>query len=328
MHRVAVIGDGAWGTALAVHLARIERTVTLWGHRPERIAELVETRENRRFLPGVRLPEGLVPEADLHHAVAPAECILVAVPSVAFAETLQALAPLGDAPLFWATKGLDPDTGRPLHERASELLGNDRALGVLSGPSFAAEVARGLPTAVTVASATDAAARRFAELVHGDHFRAYVSTDLPGVELGGAAKNVIAIAAGIADGLGFGANARAGLITRGLAEIQRLGRALGARPATLAGLAGLGDLVLTATDDQSRNRRFGLALGRGVGVSDARSEIGAAVEGISAARALAHLAGELGVEMPIGAEVRAVIAGEHAPREAVETLLQRRMKSE
>jgi glycerol-3-phosphate dehydrogenase (NAD(P)+) len=302
--------------------------VTLWGHRPERIAECRETRENRRFLPGIRLPEGLALEADLRRATESAECVLVAVPSVAFAETLEALAPLGDVPLFWATKGLDPDTGRPLHERAEKLLGAERALGVLSGPSFAAEVARGLPTAVTVASATEPAARHFAGLVHGDHFRVYVSTDLSGVELGGAAKNVIAIAAGIADGLGFGANARAGLITRGLAEIQRLGKALDARPATLAGLAGLGDLVLTATDDQSRNRRFGLALGRGADVDEARSEIGAAVEGISAARALAHLAGEMNVEMPIGAEVRAVIASEHTPREAVEALLQRRMKVE
>lgn len=328
MARVTVLGDGAWGTALGVHLARIGRAVTLWSHRPERISALRRTGENSRFLPGVRLPDGLIPEADLSRALEASDCILVAVPSVAFAETLGAVAALGNAPLVWATKGLDPDSGRPLHERAIDILGKRRELGVLSGPSFAAEVARGLPTAVTIAASTDGVAQRFAELVHGEHFRAYVSTDMAGVELGGAAKNVIAIAAGIADGLGFGANARAGLITRGLAEIQRLGVALGAEPATLSGLAGLGDLVLTATDDQSRNRRFGLALGRGASVADARTTIGGAVEGISAAQALARLAGELNVEMPIGEEVRAVIAGEHRPREAVEALMTRAMKAE
>jgi glycerol-3-phosphate dehydrogenase (NAD(P)+) len=198
----------------------------------------------------------------------------------------------------------------------------------VSGPSFAAEVARGLPTAVTVAATDAGLARRFAGLLHGPTFRAYVSTDLVGVELGGAAKNVIAIAAGISDGLGFGANARAGLITRGLAEIMRLGKALGALPRTLTGLAGLGDLVLTATDDQSRNRRFGLALGRGAGMAEAQSAIGAAVEGIPAARALTRLARELDVEMPISEEVRAVLDGSHAPRAAVETLMRRAMKFE
>ncbi|MGH8273051.1 MAG: NAD(P)H-dependent glycerol-3-phosphate dehydrogenase [Gammaproteobacteria bacterium] len=328
MARITVLGDGAWGTALAVHLARNGQETMLWGHRPARIAELAAQRENRRYLPGVRLPQALAVEADLPTAVRGAEYLLVAVPSAAFAATLAALEPLGEAPLFWATKGLDPDSGRPLHERAQNLLGTERGLGVLSGPSFAGEVSRGLPTAVTVAATDPRLAERFARLVHGAHFRAYVSTDLVGVQIGGAAKNVIAIATGIADGLGFGANARAGLITRGLAEIQRLGEALGAHPATLTGLAGLGDLVLTATDDQSRNRRFGLALGRGASVAEARDAIGAAVEGITAAGALARLAHELGVEMPIGEEVRAVIAGEHSPRAAVEALMTRSMKAE
>ncbi|MDN5865672.1 MAG: NAD(P)-dependent glycerol-3-phosphate dehydrogenase, partial [Gammaproteobacteria bacterium] len=308
MARVGVLGDGAWGTALAVHLACNGHVTALWGHRPERIAALVETRENKRYLPGVGFPDLLAPEADLAQVAAGADFLLVAVPSVAFAETLGALAPHGEAPVLWATKGLDPESGRPLHEGARDLLDKRRGLGVLSGPSFAAEVARGLPTAVTVAATTKALARRFAELFHGAHFRAYVSTDLVGVELGGAAKNVVAIAAGISDGLGFGANARAGLITRGLAEIQRLGDALGAQPATLTGLAGLGDLVLTATDDQSRNRRFGLELGRGASVAEARKRIGAAIEGIAAARAVTRLARELEVEMPLGEEGRAGIA--------------------
>lgn len=325
---VTVLGDGAWGTALAVHLARNAHAVTLWGHRPERIAALGEARENPRFLPGVRFPDTLALEADLGAAVRRGDYLLVAVPSPAFAKMLAALAPLGDAPLFWATKGLDPESGRPLHECARRLLGASRGLGVISGPSFAVEVARGLPTAVTVAADNTRLARRFATLVHGAHFRAYVSTDVIGVELGGATKNVIAIAAGISDGLGFGANARAGLVTRGLAEIRRLGRALGARPATLTGLAGLGDLVLTATDDQSRNRRFGLLLGRGAGVTEAQAAIGAAIEGIPAAGALARLAREAGVEMPISAEVRAVLAGERTPRAAVEALMARSMKAE
>jgi len=327
-NRTAVLGAGAWGTALAIHLARGGHPVALWGHRSEHVAALARDRENRSYLPGAEFPEALTATPDLALAVQDADYLLVAVPSGAFAQMLAAVSGSGDAPLFWATKGLDPETGRPLHERAGEILGAGRGLGVLSGPSFAREVARGLPTAVTVAATDARLARRFAELVHGPTFRAYVSTDLTGVELGGAAKNVIAIAAGISDGLGFGANARAGLITRGLAELRRLGRALGARPATLTGLACLGDLVLTATDDQSRNRRFGLALGRGTPLDEARAGIGGAVEGIPAARALTRLARGLGVEMPISEQVRAVLDGLHSPRTAVETLMARTMKSE
>jgi glycerol-3-phosphate dehydrogenase (NAD(P)+) len=328
MTQVTVLGDGAWGTALAIHLAGNGVRTTLWGHRPERIAEFARAHENRRYLPGVSLPVALALESDLAIAARDADYLLVAVPSVAFADTLAAIAALSELPVLWATKGLDPESGRPLHERARTILGGERELGVLSGPSFAGEVARGLPTAVTVAANTEALALGFAELVHDARFRAYVSTDLVGVELGGATKNVIAIAAGIADGLGFGANARAGLITRGLAEIQRLGQALGARASTLTGLSGLGDLVLTATDDQSRNRRFGLALGRGAQVAEARAEIGAAIEGILTADTISRLARDLNVEMPIGEAVRAVIAGQHSPREAVEALMRRAMKSE
>lgn len=324
----AVLGAGAWGTALAIHLARGGHRVVLWGHRPEHVARLARTRENARYLPGVMFPPALSLETDLAVAAADAAYLLIAVPSEVFAGTVAAVAPLSGAPVFWATKGLDPDTGRPLHERAGALLGAGRGIGVLSGPSFAREVARGLPTAVAVAASNRGLARRFATLVHGPTFRAYVSTDLAGVELGGAAKNVIAIAAGISDGLGLGANARAGLITRGLAELRRLGRELGARPATLMGLAGLGDLVLTATDDQSRNRRFGLALGRGSTVSVARAGIGGAVEGVPASRALTRLARDEDVEMPICEQVRAVLDGERSPRDAVEALMARTMKSE
>ncbi|HEX5313851.1 MAG TPA: NAD(P)H-dependent glycerol-3-phosphate dehydrogenase [Gammaproteobacteria bacterium] len=324
---ITVLGAGAWGSALAVHLARSGQAVRLWAHRAEQAAELAGARENCRRLPGVPFPDSLVVKGDFPAALAGADYALVAVPSQAFAQTLVGLS-ASILPVFWATKGLDPASGRPLHEKAREILGAERGLGVLSGPSFAAEVARGLPTAVTVAATDGRLARRFAALLHGPSFRAYVSTDLTGVELGGAAKNVIAIAAGISDGLGFGANARAGLITRGLAEILRLGRALGARSRTLTGLSGLGDLVLTATDDQSRNRRFGLALGRGTNAAAAEAEIGAAIEGIPTARALTRLARELGVEMPIGEEIRAILDGARSPRAAVEALMSRRMKSE
>lgn len=326
--RVAVLGAGAWGTALAVHLARRGHAVSLWGHRREHVAALALARENRRYLPGVAFPPSLALDSELEQALHAATYTLVAVPSTAFRETVDALAVCASMPVFWATKGLDVLTGRPLHERARAVLGDSRGLGVLSGPSFAAEVARGLPTAITVAATSLQLARRFAALVHGPTFRAYVSTDLVGVEIGGASKNVIAIASGISDGLGLGANARAGLVTRGLAEMRRLGKVLGARPTTLIGLSGLGDLVLTATDDQSRNRRFGMALGRGTTVDAAREAIGAAIEGIPAARALTRLAAASRVEMPISEQVQAVLEGVRTPRDAVEALMSRTMKAE
>jgi len=326
--KTTILGAGAWGSALAIHLARRGGTVTLWGHRPEHVERLAEARENVRYLPGVKLPDTLRLESDLAAALDGAGYVLVAVPSKAFVHTIEALAPLTGAPVFWATKGLDAENGRPLHEHVARLLGTRRGIGVLSGPSFAHEVAAGLPTAVTVAASDMALARRFATRVHSATFRAYVSTDLVGVELGGAAKNVIAIAAGIGDGMGLGANARAGLITRGLAELRRLGKALGARPQTLIGLSGLGDLVLTATDNQSRNRRFGIALGEGTPIEEAREAIGGAVEGIPAARAIVRLAEDVGVELPICAQVRAVLDGAQSPRAAVETLMTRAMTSE
>ena len=326
--QVTVLGEVHCGSAVAIHLARRGAATCLWGHNQAHLESLDRTRTNSRYLPDIPLPENLRLETDLAGALVAARYVLVVVPSKAFRRTLEAVAPLTGAPVFWATKGLDPDTGRPLHEPARDILGADRGLGVLSGPSFAREVAIGLPTAVTVAATDMPLARRFATLVHGKTFRAYVSTDLVGVELGGAAKNVIAIAAGISDGLGFGANARAGLITRGLAELRRLGKAMGARSATMTGLAGLGDLVLTATDDQSRNRRFGLALGRGASVEAARQSIGGAVEGIPAARAITRLADNVDVEMPICAHVRSVLAGDTTPRDAVEALMGRAMRAE
>ncbi len=325
--RVAVLGAGAWGTALAIQLARNGVHVKLWGHREKLLATMATERVNRRYLPGIHFPEALIPDSRLENTLYKTDFILIAVPSTGFTEVISRL-PEGTAPVFWATKGLDCETGKPLHERAREILGETRGIGVVSGPSFAIEVARRLPTAITVAANSATLARRFACLLHSERFRTYTSTDLTGVELGGAAKNVIAIAAGIADGLGFGANARAGIITRGLAEIRRLGRVLGARPATLMGLAGLGDLVLTCTDDQSRNRRFGLELGGGATVESAHKRIAGAVEGIPAAAALTRLAREKNIEMPISEAVQAVLSGHQAPRDAVATLMRRSMKPE
>jgi glycerol-3-phosphate dehydrogenase (NAD(P)+) len=327
--RVAVIGAGSWGTALAVLLCRNGHGVTLWGHEAEHIARLEAERENRAFLPGVALPESLQPVATLERALDGATAILVVVPSQFFAETLRqmsALMPTGLG-IAWATKGFEPGTGRLLHEVARDLCGA-RDLGVLSGPSFAAEVARGLPTAVTVAASRPAFSARIAALVHGERFRAYTHDDLIGVQVGGAAKNVLAIATGIADGLGFGANTRAALITRGLTELIRLGMALGARRETFMGLAGLGDLVLTCTDDQSRNRRLGLALAKGQSAADAMAAIGQEVEGVVTARAVHAIAARQGVEMPISEQVHAVLYEGRTPQDATRRLLERAGKAE
>lgn len=329
MARVAVIGAGSWGTALALLLCRKGHVVTLWGHDPEHIAQLRRERENRAFLPGFTFPNALEPTADVTEAVAAAEAVLVVVPSQFFAATVARLAPIlpMGVGLAWATKGFEPEQGCLLHEIARHYVGA-RDLGVLSGPSFAGEVARGLPTAVTVAATRPEYARFLAELVHSERFRAYEHDDLIGVQVGGAAKNVLAIATGIADGLGFGANTRAALIARGLAELIRLGVALGAQRETFMGLAGLGDLVLTCTDDQSRNRRLGLALARGLTVVQALAEIGQEVEGIVTARAVHKLALRHRIVMPIAEQVYAVLYEGRTPLEATRQLLDRARKVE
>lgn len=327
---VAVLGPGSWGTALALLLARNGHTVRLWGHDPDEIAPLRRERENRRYLPGIPFPPALSAGVDLAEALAGADLALAVVPSHVYGLTLARLrlhlpATAGFA---WATKGLEPGGGRFLHQVTADLLGAARPAAVISGPSFAREVARGLPTAVTVASLDPAHARRVAALLHGSNLRAYTSADVIGVELGGAVKNVLAIAAGIADGLGFGANARAALITRGLAEMVRLGLAVGGQRETFMGLAGIGDLVLTCTDDQSRNRRFGLAIGQGVTAEAACAAIGQVVEGAVTARETLRLAQQQGVEMPITEQVNAVLDHGQDPRQAVEILLARDPKPE
>lgn len=327
--RLAVIGAGSWGTALAIQLARNGSNVTLWGHQDDEVAALLRDRENRRYLPGVRLPEGLKPTVDLAACVINADEVLIVVPSHAFAETCAAIARVrpGLKTLSWATKGFDRESGGLLSEvAASHLPACD--LAVVSGPTFAGEVARGLPTAITVASNNPMHGERVATYLHGENFRAYTSDDLIGVQVGGASKNVMAIAAGISDGLGFGANARAALITRGLHEITRLGLALGGKPETFMGLAGLGDLALTCTDDQSRNRRMGLALARGLDVAAARKEIGQEVEGVATAREVHLKARSLGVEMPISEQTYRVLYEGLDPSVAVRNLLSRQARQE
>jgi glycerol-3-phosphate dehydrogenase (NAD(P)+) len=329
-HTVVVLGAGSWGTALALLLTRNGHTVRLWGNDPQHIERLRRERQNRYYLPGAALPANLALQSDLKVAVAGADIALVAVPSHAYGETLTRLKPhlLEAMGIVWATKGLEHGTGNFLHQVTTEILGERRSLAVISGPSFASEVAAGLPTAITVASWDSQHSQRVAALLHGSNMRAYISQDVIGVELGGAVKNVLAIAAGVADGLGFGANARAALITRGLAEMVRLGETVGGRRETFMGLAGVGDLVLSCTDNQSRNRRFGLAIGRGETVTQAYAAIGQVVEGTVTAREIMRLARQHGVEMPITEQVNQVLHQGLRPRQAVEALLARDLKPE
>lgn len=326
---LAVLGAGSWGTALAMLLARNGHAVRLWAHRPEHAAAMLAAGENARYLPGIPLPQGLVPEASLEDAIAGCRDVLIAVPSHGFQAVVEQLATLlGDnGRVAWATKGLEPSTSRLLHEVAVQHLG-ERPLAVVSGPTFAGEVAAGLPTAVTVAANNTEFGNAMAQYLRGETFRPYTSSDMVGVQVGGALKNVLAIAAGIADGIGYGANTRAALITRGLAEIGRVGEALGGHSETLMGLAGLGDLVLTCTDDQSRNRRCGLLLGRGRTVDQAKAEIGQVVEGVGTVREARTLAGRLGVEMPITEQVYQVVYEGRDPRDAVQALLHRQPREE
>jgi glycerol-3-phosphate dehydrogenase (NAD(P)+) len=327
---VAVLGAGSWGTALAALLARHGYPTTLWGRDAERVRALAGAHENTRYLPGVALPDSLRATTDLAAAVRRADWILVVTPSHAFNETLRALAPhrRAGAGVAWATKGFEPGSGRFLHEVASEILGADVPLAVVTGPSFAREVAQGLPTALTVHSDDESFAQQVAEALHGPAFRAYTGNDMMGAELGGAMKNVLAVATGIADGMNLGLNARAGLITRGLNEMLRLNQALGGRAETLMGLAGLGDLVLTSTGDLSRNRRLGLALGRGQTIAEAVKEIGQVVESVDTVDEVMRLADRHGIELPISELVQRVLHQEITPAEGLQIILSREQKPE
>ena len=327
---IAVLGAGSWGTALAIQLCRAGGPVTLWGHDPEHIADINNVRCNQRYLPDITLPETLTLTADLAAALAGVRDVLIVVPSHAFRSVLTAVKPLlrEDARILWATKGLESGSGKLLHEVTGEVLGEAIPMAVVSGPTFAREVAEGLPTAVTVASSDAQFAEDIAERLHSKAFRAYTNEDVAGVEVGGAVKNVLAIAAGIADGLGYGANARTALITRGLAEIMRLGEVLGGHRETFMGLAGLGDLVLTCTDNQSRNRRLGLALGKGESMEEALAHIDQVVEGVQTAREVHDLALSQGVDMPITEQVFNVLYEGTTPKQAVQALLGRDQKAE
>ena len=328
--KVAVLGAGSWGTALAALLARQGQSVTLWGRDADVVADIQARHENPRYLPGIALPATLRATTDLAVALEGARWVLVAVPSHAFAQTLRTLAPLRrpGTDVAWATKGFEPGSGRFLHEVAAEILGDDVPLAVVTGPSFAKEVAEGLPTAITVHSDDGAFCQQVADALHGPAFRAYTGDDVRGAELGGAMKNVLAVATGVADGMGLGLNARAGLITRGLNEMLRLNIALGGRPETLMGLAGLGDLVLTCTGDLSRNRRLGLALGRGSSIQDAVRQIGQVVESVQTADEVMRLAQRHGIELPIAENVRDVLHGDIAPDEGLKRLMARERKAE
>lgn len=327
---MAVLGAGSFGTALAIQLARRGAPTLLWGRDAAKMQAMQQARENAQYLPGCPFPAKLKATAQLVDAVYAAEDLLISTPSRALRETLLAVKPLlrESQGIACACKGLEPASGKLPHEVFADALGDSHPFAVISGPTFAKEMGMGLPTSVTVASADQVFADKIALRLHGDGFRAYTADDLAGVEIGGAAKNVMAIAVGVADGLHLGANTRAAIITRGLAEIMRLGERLGAKPETLMGLSGMGDLVLTCTDNQSRNRRMGLLLAQGKSVSEATQEIAQVVEGINAAPEVLRLAQRLGVEMPITQAVSRLLAGEITPVQAVMSLASRPRKAE
>ncbi|MDD1637094.1 MAG: NAD(P)-dependent glycerol-3-phosphate dehydrogenase [Methylococcaceae bacterium] len=328
--KIAILGAGSWGTALALLAARNGCQTLLWGHNPGHMAALAQDRQNKRYLPEYPFPANLAVTSDLAEVAAFSHLILVCVPSHAFKNTLIKLKPYlsNEIKIAWASKGFNPDDGSLLHEIIAEIFSAQTPAAILSGPTFAREVAANLPTAITIASSQPNFAKQLAGILHGGLFRTYTSSDVIGVEVGGAVKNVLAIAAGIADGLGFGANTRAALITRGLNEIIRLGIKLGGKQETFMGLAGLGDLILTCTDNQSRNRRFGLALGLGKDRATAIQEIGQEIEGVSAAKETFLLAKKYAIDMPITEQTYKVLYEGLAPRTAVQNLLAREQKAE
>ncbi len=328
--KIAVIGAGSWGTALAIQCARAGCQTRLWGRDQELIAVMERERINPRYLPNAPFPDLLQIAGSLAEVIADANDVLVAIPSHGFRAQLLQLQPLlrQDQRLCWATKGFEIATGLLPHEVVREVFGTGRPVAVLSGPTFAREVGAGLPTAMTIASSSESYADSLARDLSSSHFRAYTSSDIVGVEVGGAVKNVLAIGAGLSDGLGYGANARIAVINRGLIEMMRLGVALGARRETFMGLAGLGDLVLTCTDDQSRNRRFGLMLARGLSVDAAQREIGQVVEGFKAARAVHDVAARKQVAMPICEAIHGVLYGGQPVDQVVRGLMERPVRAE
>ncbi len=313
-----------------MQLARGGRDIRLWDIDADNMKKVVVDRANERYLPGVSFPENLHPEPDLVACLDRVRDILIVVPSHGLRETLKTIKPMlaPDIRICWATKGFELSTGRLPHQVAEDILGPDRPMAVLSGPTFAKEVAAGLPTAMTIAANDSRFASDLAEDISGENFRAYTGDDMIGVEVGGAVKNVLAIAAGLSDGLGFGANTRIALINRGLVEMTRLGLALGAKQDTFMGLAGMGDLVLTCTDNLSRNRRMGLALASGKTIEEAQEEIQQVVEGVLAAKAVKGVAERLSVDMPICLSLYEILYEGLSPRDAVSALMGRALTSE
>ena len=327
---IAILGAGSWGTALAIHLARVGHDVRLWARDPDLVAEMVSTRANPRYLSDSRLPDRVTPTVRPQAALQDAKIVVFAVPSHGLRAVARAVSPAlpSDAVLVSATKGIETDSLQRMSIVLSEEARAQQPVVVLSGPSFAAEVARGLPTAVLSASQDAAAAARVQERFRGPALRLYVSDDVAGVEIGGAMKNVIAIAAGVVEGLGLGHNSMAALITRGLAEISRLADAEGGRRETLAGLSGLGDLVLTSTGDLSRNRHVGLELGRGRSLPDILGSMRMIAEGVRTTGAALALGARHKIELPITAEMAAVLDGRRSPAEAVDVLMGRKQRAE
>ncbi|MFT3741423.1 MAG: NAD(P)H-dependent glycerol-3-phosphate dehydrogenase [Gammaproteobacteria bacterium] len=327
---ITVLGAGSWGTALAILLAKNHHAVRLWSHNPAHVAELQSTRRNLKYLPDFTLPDNITFYSDLTAALYQIQDILIVVPSQVFRNLLLELKPLlpDQARIAWGTKGLDPTSHTLLHATAHEILGPHFPLAVISGPSFAHEVAAGLPTAVCVASADQTFAHELSLRLINPSFRAYTTPDITGVEICGVIKNILAIAAGAVDALKLGSNAQSALMTRGLAEMQRLGLALGGAVPTFMGLAGVGDLILTCTDNHSRNRRFGRAIGEEKSKEAALAEIGQVVEGLNNLTTVYQLAHKLGVNMPITEQVYQVIYQNRPLSEAIQELFSRQPKSE
>ena len=332
---IAVLGAGSWGTALSFALARNAHNVTLWARSTSHVDDMQSSRSNDRYLPGFSFPDNITVTDDLSSLVSNHSIFLIVIPSHVFRETVVKLKKLGiskDATIIWATKGFDKgsDDSGPvlLSDVINQELGIDTQQAIVSGPSFSKEVAGNLPTAMTCAANNPDTANFVAQLFHGDRMRIYINEDLIGVQVGGAIKNVMAIAAGISDGLGFGANSRSAIITRGLYEIALLGAAFGAQTSSFQGLAGMGDLILTCTDNQSRNRRFGLGIGSGKTVDETLKDIGQEVEGYTTTREVMRLAQHKGVEMPISEQVFSVIYQDVSPIDAVNILLSRGLGNE
>ncbi len=321
---ITVIGPGAWGTALAMLLARNGHTTMLWGRKEDGIFEMAKDRVNERFFPEQMFPESLIIEPDLEKAIQQSDCVLLTVPSAVFVTVLKIIDPMLNpgTPIIWGTKGLDSSTGRFFHDLASEVLTGEHALGVISGPSFAKEVANGMPTAVSAASIDEDLLLLMKNLFENENFKLELSNDMVGIQVCGVIKNVMAIATGMVDGLGFGTNTQSALMTFGLQEARKLGEVFGADPASFLSLAAVGDLVLTCTDNQSRNRRFGLLFAHGKSLDEAAKEIGHVVEGVHNVRTVMELAKKHGLKLPITEMVEKIIDGERPAIDIVKALFE------